>query len=154
TDEQFLAQVVAQQTGVAVSNAQMHAGERRTARELAAANAALEEKVAALRLGMQVHERLTKIAVTGAGTAGIAQTLHELTGLPGGRGGGGGGGGAGRRAGGGGGGGAGGSRTRNRPPTTGNGCSAGSWSRARRCATATAWSRSPRPAPACWGCWP
>jgi sugar diacid utilization regulator len=82
TDEQFLAQVVAQQTGVAVSNAQLHAGERRTARELATANAALEETVAALRLGMQVHDRLTKIAVTGAGTAGIAQTLHELTGLP------------------------------------------------------------------------
>jgi sugar diacid utilization regulator len=82
TDEQFLAQVVARQTGVAVSNARLHAGERRAARELAAANTALEETVAALRLGMQVHERLTKIAVTGAGTAGIAQTLHELTGLP------------------------------------------------------------------------
>ena len=80
--EQFLAQVMAQQTGVAVSNAQLHASERRTARELAAANAALEERVAALRLGMLIHERLTRIAVTGAGAAGIAQTLHDLTGLP------------------------------------------------------------------------
>jgi sugar diacid utilization regulator len=82
TEEQFVAQVVAQQTGVAYSNAQLHAGERRTARELAATNAALEETVAALRLAMQVHDRLTKIAVTGAGAAGIAHTLHELTGLP------------------------------------------------------------------------
>jgi GGDEF-like domain/PucR C-terminal helix-turn-helix domain len=80
--EQFLAQVVAQQTGIAVSNAQLHARERRAARELAAANAALEERVAALRLGMQIHERLTRIAVAGEGAAGIAQTLHDLTGLP------------------------------------------------------------------------
>jgi sugar diacid utilization regulator len=80
--EQFLAQVMAQQTGVAVSNAQLHTSERRAARELAAANAALEERVAALRLGMLIHERLTRIAVTGEGAAGIAQTLHDLTGLP------------------------------------------------------------------------
>ena len=81
-DEQFLAQVLAQQTGVAMSNAQLHARERRTARELAAANAALEETVATLRRGMLIHERLTKIAVTGEGAAGIAGTLHDLTGLP------------------------------------------------------------------------
>ena len=118
TDEQFLARVVAQQTGVAVSNAQLHARERRTARELTAANEALEDTVATLRLGMQIHDRLTKIAVTGAGTAGIAETLHDLTGLPvavedrygnlsawacpAGR-----------------------TRTRRRRPTTGSGCSAG-----------------------------
>jgi sugar diacid utilization regulator len=82
TDEQFLARVVAQQTGVAVSNARLHARERRTARELTAANEVLEDTVATLRLGMQIHERLTEIAVTGAGTAGIAETLHDLTGLP------------------------------------------------------------------------
>ncbi len=80
--EQFVARVVAQQAGVAVSNAQLHARERRTARELAAANAALEERVTALRLGMQIHERLTRIAVSGEGAAGIAGTLHDLTGLP------------------------------------------------------------------------
>ncbi len=81
TEEQFLAQVVAQQTGVAVSNAQLHASERRTARELAVANAALEETVATLQRGMLIHERLTRIAVTGEGAVGIAETLHDLTGL-------------------------------------------------------------------------
>jgi sugar diacid utilization regulator len=81
-EEQFLAQVLAQQTGVALSNAQLHARERHTARELAAANAALEETVGTLRRGMLIHERLTKIAVTGEGAAGIAGTLHDLTGLP------------------------------------------------------------------------
>jgi sugar diacid utilization regulator len=81
-EEQFLAQTLAQQTGVTLSNAQLHARERRTARELAAANAALEETVGTLRRGMLIHERLTKIAVTGEGAAGIAGTLHDLTGLP------------------------------------------------------------------------
>ena len=81
-EEQFLAQVVAQQTGVAVSNAQLHARERDTALELARTNAALEETVATLRRGMQIHERLTRVAAAGEGVAGIAEALHDLTGLP------------------------------------------------------------------------
>jgi PucR C-terminal helix-turn-helix domain/GGDEF-like domain len=81
-DEQFLAQVMARQTGVAVSNAQLHARERDTARELAIANTALEETVTTLRRGMLIHERLTRIAVAGEGAVGIAGTLHDLTGLP------------------------------------------------------------------------
>jgi sugar diacid utilization regulator len=81
-DEQFLAQVLAQQTGVAVSNAQMHARERDTAQQLAQANGALKETVATLRHGMQIHERLTGVAAAGEGSAGIAAALHELTGLP------------------------------------------------------------------------
>jgi hypothetical protein len=48
-EEQFLAQVVAQQTGVAVSNARLHARERASALELARTNAALQETVATLR---------------------------------------------------------------------------------------------------------
>src|SRR5258707_1149940 len=59
-EEQFLAQVVAQQTGVAVSNARLHARERAIAAELAQTNAALQETVATLRRGMQIHERLTR----------------------------------------------------------------------------------------------
>jgi sugar diacid utilization regulator len=80
--EQFLAQVVAQQTGVAVSNAQLHGRERDTALELARTNGALEETVATLRRGMQIHERLTRVAAAGEGAAGIAAALHDLTGLP------------------------------------------------------------------------
>src|SRR6185437_1797985 len=81
-DEQFLAQVMAQQTGVAVSNAQLHARERDTAQELAQTNGTLEETVATLRHGMQIHERLTGVAAAGEGAAGIAAALHDLTGLP------------------------------------------------------------------------
>ncbi len=80
-DDQFLAQVVAQQTGVAVSNAQLHARERATALELARTNAALQETVATLRRGMQIHERLTRVAAAGEGAPGIADALHDLTGL-------------------------------------------------------------------------
>jgi sugar diacid utilization regulator len=80
-EEQFLAQVLAQQTGVAVSNAQLHGRERDTAEQLAQANAALEETVATLRRGMQIHERLTAVAAAGEGAVGIAEALHDLTGL-------------------------------------------------------------------------
>ena len=80
-EEQFLAQVVAQQTGVAVSNARLHARERAIAAELAQTNAALQETVATLRRGMQIHERLTLVAAAGEGAAGIAAALYDLTGL-------------------------------------------------------------------------
>ena len=73
--------MVAQQTGVAVSNAQLHARERAIAAELAQTNAALQETVATLRRGMQIHERLTRVAAAGEGAAGIAEALHDLTGL-------------------------------------------------------------------------
>ena len=80
-EEQFLAQVLAQQTGVAVSNAQLHGRERHTAEQLAATNGALEETVATLRHGMVIHERLTRVAAAGEGAPGIADALHDLTGL-------------------------------------------------------------------------
>jgi sugar diacid utilization regulator len=81
-DVQFLVQVVAQQTGVAVSNARMHQRERAGAQALEVANQALEHTVSTLRRGMQIHERLTAVAAAGEGSAGIAQALHDLTGLP------------------------------------------------------------------------
>ena len=68
-DGQFLAQVMAQQTGVAVSNAQLHARERATALELARTNEALQDTVATLRRGMQIHKRLTRVAAAGEGSA-------------------------------------------------------------------------------------
>ena len=81
-EERFGIQVIAQQTGVAVSNARLHARERATAAELAAANAALAETVANLRRTMDIHDRLTRVAVSGEGQPGIARALHELTGMP------------------------------------------------------------------------
>ena len=82
TDENFLIQVVAQQTGVAVSNARLHERERATAAELVATNAALEETVSNLQRSMRIHDRLTKVAVSAEGQPGIAKALHELTGMP------------------------------------------------------------------------
>lgn len=81
-DEQFLIQVVAQQTGVAVSNARLHQSERAASEALGAANAALSDNVETLRRGMMIHERLTEVAASGEGAAGIADALHALTGLP------------------------------------------------------------------------
>jgi len=81
-EERFLMQVIAQQTGVAVSNARLHAKERATAAELAAANTALAETVTSLRRNMDIHERLTRVAISGEGQPGIAKALHELTGMP------------------------------------------------------------------------
>lgn len=81
-DDRFLIQVVAQQTGVAVSNARLHASARASAAELVATNARLEGTVTTLRRSMAIHERLTKVAVSAEGQAGIANALHELTGMP------------------------------------------------------------------------
>jgi sugar diacid utilization regulator len=81
-EQRFLIQVIAQQTGVAVSNARLHARERATAAELAATNAALAQTVTSLRRSMDIHDRLTQVAVSGEGQAGIAKALHELTGMP------------------------------------------------------------------------
>jgi sugar diacid utilization regulator len=80
-EQRFLIQVIAQQTGVAVSNARLHARERATAAELAATNAALAETVASLRRSQDIHDRLTRVAVSGEGQQGIAKALHELTGM-------------------------------------------------------------------------
>jgi sugar diacid utilization regulator len=82
SEERFLIQVIAQQTGVAVSNARLHAKERATAAELAATNTALAETVSTLRRSMDIHDRLTRVAVSGEGRPGIAKALHELTGMP------------------------------------------------------------------------
>ena len=81
-EQRFLIQVIAQQTGVAVSNARLHARERATAAELAATNAALAQTVTSLQRSMDIHDRLTRVAVSGEGQPGIAKALHELTGMP------------------------------------------------------------------------
>ncbi|MPZ65973.1 MAG: CdaR family transcriptional regulator [Pseudonocardiaceae bacterium] len=80
--EQFLLKVLAQQTGVALVNARLHAKERATAEQLSATNATLAEAVRALERSTAIHDRLTQVAVGGEGQEGIARAVHNLTGLP------------------------------------------------------------------------
>ena len=70
--EQFLLQVLAQQATVALANAHLHHRERDQADELRAANLAL-------RRGMNIHDRLTRVALAGEGQDGIARAVYELT---------------------------------------------------------------------------
>jgi DNA-binding PucR family transcriptional regulator len=79
---QFLLRVLAQQAGVALSNARLHAQERAISQELGRVNRALEETVRTLRRGMEIHQRLTEIAISDKGQEGIALAVHELTGYP------------------------------------------------------------------------
>ena len=71
--ERFLLQVLAQQAAVALANAHLHYQEREQAEELQAANLAL-------RRGMEIHDRLTKVALASDGQDGIARAVYELTG--------------------------------------------------------------------------
>jgi DNA-binding PucR family transcriptional regulator len=80
SNEQFLLQTLAQQTAVALANARLHARERATAEELVAAKQALEASMGALHRGIDIHQRLTQVAMAGEGQEGIAKALHEVTG--------------------------------------------------------------------------
>ena len=73
--EQLLLRVLAQQLGIAIANAEIHARERATARELGTVNVRLERSLA-------IHNRFTQAEVEGRGMAGIAEIVHELTGYP------------------------------------------------------------------------
>ena len=72
--ELVLLRSLAQQTGVAVANARLHASKE-------AANAALAETVTTLERKTAIHDRFTQVALTGGGHDGIVRALHELTGL-------------------------------------------------------------------------
>ncbi|MEA2623122.1 MAG: hypothetical protein QOH61_2032 [Chloroflexota bacterium] len=80
--DQFVLSVLAQQAGVSLANARLHARERATADQLRTANLALEDSMGALQQSITIHERLTDIALAGQGREGIAAAVHELTGLP------------------------------------------------------------------------
>jgi sugar diacid utilization regulator len=81
TGEQFLLRVLAQQAGVTLANARLHARQRRQAAELLATNNRLAGTLSALEQSIAIHDRLTRVAVAGEGQEGIAQAVHELTGL-------------------------------------------------------------------------
>lgn len=78
--DQFLLRVLAQQVAIALANARLHERELGLSDELRTANAQLAESVDAIRRRAEIHERLTRAAMTGTGVAGIADAVHELTG--------------------------------------------------------------------------
>ncbi|MCU1504003.1 MAG: transcriptional regulator, CdaR family, partial [Ilumatobacteraceae bacterium] len=73
-NEQYLVRLLAQQTSVALADARVHANEREVSAELLTANELL-------RRSMEIHDRLTAVALAGEGVDGIARAVHELTGL-------------------------------------------------------------------------
>src|SRR5580704_5400660 len=79
--ESFLLSVLAQLCGTVIANQELIAAERERLTEIAALNAELEATVAALARLMEAHRSLTG-AVAAGGQAGIAATLHDLTGFP------------------------------------------------------------------------
>jgi sugar diacid utilization regulator len=86
-DQVFLLKVLAHQTGTALENAALHQREERSAAELRRVNAELasvNDQLAASVTGLErtatIREALTQASASGAGEAGIARTLHELTG--------------------------------------------------------------------------
>jgi sugar diacid utilization regulator len=70
--EHFLLQSLAEHAGVALASARLHASQRAQAAELRAANLAL-------RRSMEIHDRLTQVALRGEGEEGIAKAVYELT---------------------------------------------------------------------------
>ena len=81
-EEQFLLRALAQQTGAALANQRLHAAELATAAEMTVVNDRLRGTVGALQRSMDIHSRLTAVAVCGEGSDGIARAVHDLTGLP------------------------------------------------------------------------
>lgn len=75
-------QVLAVQTGMALANAVERESERAIAGKLSALNESLEVTLAALRRSMEIHDRLTQVAVRAEGQEGLALAIHELTGFP------------------------------------------------------------------------
>jgi sugar diacid utilization regulator len=73
--EQFLLQVLTQQAGAALANARLHSQEREQADELRVANHALQRS-------MEIHDRLTQVALGGEGQQGIVEALYALTERP------------------------------------------------------------------------
>jgi len=73
--DMLLLRSLAQQTGIALANARLHASHK-------AANEQLSETVGELRHKTAIHDRFTKVALHGGGYQGVVDALFELTGLP------------------------------------------------------------------------
>lgn len=71
----LLLRSLAQQTGIALANARLHASHKAT-------NEQLSDTVGALRHQTAIHDRFTQVALVGGGYQGVVDALYELTGLP------------------------------------------------------------------------
>jgi sugar diacid utilization regulator len=80
-EEKFLLSVLVQLTGTVIAKLELLAAERASAERVAQLNTDLESTVSTLSKVMETHRKLNEIVVN-AGEAGIAQTLHQLTGFP------------------------------------------------------------------------
>lgn len=74
-DDTLVLRSLAQQTGIALANARLHASHKAT-------NEQLTETVATLRHTTAIHDRFTQVALEGGGYQGVVDALFELTGLP------------------------------------------------------------------------
>ena len=88
-DEQFLYRVLAHQTGAALATAALVTERRAQAdamrsmtQELASSNERLQDTVSDLVDQRRIHEKLSRVSAEGVGVAGIADAVHQLTGLP------------------------------------------------------------------------
>jgi DNA-binding PucR family transcriptional regulator len=81
-EEQFLLQLLAEQTGAALTNARAVARGREAAAELSSINQALGRSLADVHRMMEIHARVDEVASSGQGRQALAHTLHELTGFP------------------------------------------------------------------------
>jgi sugar diacid utilization regulator len=79
--QQYLLRTVAQQTGAALNSSMLHRAERETAAELRHRGEQLTTAVSDLEQRGRIHELFTDTVASGAGEAGVAAALHELTGL-------------------------------------------------------------------------
>ena len=87
-DQRFLLTTLAQLTGAALVSAGLHRRERTSTVELGDLNARLESTneqlagaVTDLQQRQRIHEVLSRVAAYGGGAAGIADAVHDLTGL-------------------------------------------------------------------------
>jgi sugar diacid utilization regulator len=80
--DRFLLEVLAQQAGVALANTRLHARQReQNAREREQAER-LQLINTALQRTVEIHDRLTQVALKGEGQDGIARAVYELTSRP------------------------------------------------------------------------
>lgn len=79
-EAEFLWRVLAHQAGASLANADLHRQERVQAAAAAAASTRLAATVADLERTVLVHEVLARVSAEGAGEAGIAAAVHDLTG--------------------------------------------------------------------------
>ncbi len=80
-EEKFLLSVLVQMSGTVIAKLELLAAERASTERVAQLNTDLESTVSTLSKIMETHRQLNEIVVN-AGEAGIAQTLHQLTGFP------------------------------------------------------------------------